>query len=253
MFRALAVTIALLCAAVSYAEPVTVSAAISLKESLVAIAKDYEASTGEKVEFNFGASGQLMLQIQQGAPVDAFISAAARQVDQLQKDGLLAAVPQRIVVRNHLVLIAPANQKIGDGFQGLSSAAVHRIAIGQPRTVPAGEYGMQVLEKLGISQSVKDRLIFGANVRQVLDYVIRGEVDAGIVYSSDACEAGDRVTVAAVAQDGWHQAIVYPAVVIKASAKQEAAERFLRYLMTEKAQAVFAGRGFAPGDRESGK
>lgn len=252
MFRAFAVTIALLLtASTAHAESITVSAAVSLKESLLAIAKDYQASTGDTVEFNFGASGQLMLQIQQGAPVDTFISAAQRQVAQLRQAGLLASTPERIIVRNHLVLIVPAGHKGTDSFQSLGSLTIRRIAIGQPRAVPAGEYAAQVFQKLQMEAVIKDRLIYGANVRQVLDYVIRGEVDAGIVYSSDAFAAGDKATVVATAPAGWHDPIDYPAVVLKTSQKQPAAERFLAYLMADRSQAAFLERGFVRSDKGS--
>jgi molybdate transport system substrate-binding protein len=252
MFRAFATTVALLLAATTaQAESITVSAAVSLKESLLAIAKDYQASTGDTVEFNFGASGQLMLQIQQGAPVDSFISAAQRQVAQLRQAGLLANTPERIIARNHLVLIVPAGHRGADSFQSLGAATVRRIAIGQPRAVPAGEYAAQVFQKLQIEAVVKDRLIYGANVRQVLDYVIRGEVDAGIVYSSDAFVAGDKARVVAIAADDWHDPIDYPVVVLKTSQKQQAAERFISYLMADRSQAAFLERGFVGSDKGS--
>lgn len=227
------------------AETITVSAAISLKESLVEIGRQYEAETGEKVEFNFGASGQLMAQIRQGAPVDLFISAARNQVEDLDKAGLLAKAPVKVVAGNRLVLVVPADAKDGPrGFSELAAGGVKRIALGQPKTVPAGEYAMQTLESLRIVREVRDRLIFGSNVRQVLDYVARGEVDAGIVYATDAMKAGGRVRVVATAETGTHKAIEYPAAIINASTKPATSQRFLDYIGGDKGQAILAKHGF---------
>lgn len=243
-FRALAVTFVMLMVSVGYAEQITVSAAISLKEALLAIAKDYEASTGNKVEFNFGASGQLMAQIKQGAPVDLFVSASEAQTMQLRKDGLTTGAPDRIIARNRLVLIVPEGRDSPAAFADLANSAIARIAIGQPKTVPAGDYAMQVLEKLGIASATKDRLILGANVRQVLDYVVRGEVDAGIVYATDAREPGEKVKVVATADASWHRAITYPAVVLRGSQHQAAASEFLGFLGEAKTRSRLAQCGF---------
>jgi molybdate transport system substrate-binding protein len=245
MLRPLVILATLALSIVARAESITVSAAVSLKESLQAIAKDYTSATGETVEFNIGASGQLLAQVKQGAPVDAFISAAQGPLDEL-KVGHLAAGPDRIIARNELVLIVPAKGKPIDGFAQLASPDVKRIGVGQPKTVPAGEYAMQVLDKLSLTDVVKDRLIYGANVRQVLDYVIRGEVDAGIVYRTDALEAGKAVRVMAVSSADWHRPIVYPAVVLSGR-KQAASARFLDYLLAAKAQAILHDHGFAAG------
>jgi molybdate transport system substrate-binding protein len=188
-----------------------------------------------------------MTQIQSGAPIDAFIAAADKQVDDLAKAGLLDEATRRIVAGNALVLIVPPDAKDApNAFEKLADSNVARLAIGEPKTVPAGRYAQQVLRSLKLIDKLSDRLVYGANVRQVLDYVIRGEVSAGIVYQTDAIEAGDKVKVVATADAKWHDRIVYPAVVIKASAGHDAAKRFLDYLATDQAKAILQSRGFTP-------
>jgi molybdate transport system substrate-binding protein len=150
-----------------------------------------------------------------------------------------------VLACNRLVLIVPAEAKHPPkAFTALAEASVKRVSIGQPRTVPAGEYAREVLDKLKVSDALAGRLVYGANVRQVLAYVERGEVDAGIVYKTDAVEAGPRVRVMAEAQEAWHAPIVYPAVIVKASGHREAAARFEAYLQSAGARKIFEGAGF---------
>lgn len=226
-------------------QTITVAAAISLKETLTEIAKAYEAHGGDHVELTFGSSGQLAAQIQNGAPIDAFISAAAKQIDDLANFQSIDEASRRIVTSNALVLIVPTNAKDDPAsFESLADRSVTRVAIGEPSTVPAGQYAQQALRSLGLIDKLGDRLVYGGNVRQVLDYVIRGEVSAGIVYKTDAIEAGDKVKVVATADPTWHQPIVYPAAIVRASSKRDAAKRFLDYLTSDKAKVIFRSHGF---------
>jgi molybdate transport system substrate-binding protein len=192
-----------------------------------------------------------MAQIKGGAAIDLFVSAAQKQLDELSAQGLVDRDSRRIVAGNTLVLIVPRDSKVAiDSFESLSSAPVKRLALGEPKTVPAGEYAAQVLKKLNLSDPLKDKLVFGSNVRQVLDYVIRGEVTAGLVYATDAKEAGDKVKVVATAPKGSHEPIVYPAVVVKRSGNAAAARRFLDHLRSEEAREILKKRGFAPAETE---
>jgi molybdate transport system substrate-binding protein len=237
----------LLLGAVAHAGTITASAAISLKDALGDIAAAYEKQGGDHVEFAYGASGQLSAQIQQGAPVDLFISAAWTQVDQLTQAGIADDSSKKVIVRNALVLIAPADAKAPpSGFSDLVDPKFTRIAIGDPKTVPAGEYAKQTLESLKIFDVVQSRLIFGANVRQVLSYVERGEVDAGIVYKTDALQSGEKVKVIAAADENLHKPIVYPAVIIKSTSNRGGAEKFIQFLSSDAAQKIFIARGFEP-------
>ena len=235
-------------ASLSAQNHLTVSAAISLKPALEAMRPDYERATGDTLRFNFGASGGLLAQIKAGAPVDVFISAAEKQMDDLMRDDLGDPTTRVVVARGRLVLIVPADR--GKGISGLTDLAtdrVRRLATGQPKTVPAGDYAAQVLDKSGLSAAVEDKLVYGANVRQVLDYVVRGEVDAGIVYATDAHDAGDAVKIIVTIDESLHEPIVYPAAVVRRAINRQSAERFLAYLMSESAQRTFREKRFDTG------
>lgn len=241
-----AVLISLLLNGIAHARTVTVFAAVSLKDALTDVAKDYETATGDKVEFSFGASGQLATQIREGAPADLFISAAEKQVKELIDAKVADPASRRVIASNRLVLIVPADvEKPVAGFSELTDARVKRIAIGQPRTVPAGEYAAQVLKKLNVFDAVRDRLVYGTNVRQVLDYVRRGEVDAGVVYATDAM-VEPKVKVVATAEESLHDPVIYPAVITPRTKGNEAgARKFLEHLQSEAAQKTLRTRGFA--------
>lgn len=247
-FRTILSLIAVLCLALRLQaeEPLRVAAAISLRDVLAAIASDFEKDGGTKIEFTFGSSGQLLAQIQNGAPIDVFISAAHDQVDVLEREGLSAPGARRIVAANQLVLIVPKKTDVMiTKFEDLSRADVKRVAIGEPTTVPAGQYAQQVLEKLRLTEQLKDRLVYGMNVRQVLDYVVRGEVTAGIVYASDAKAEPSAVKIVATADESWHKPIEYPAVVIKATRQAAAPEKYCAWLVGEKSAAIFGKFGFS--------
>jgi molybdate transport system substrate-binding protein len=227
---------------------ITVSAAISLKEALTDIATAYQKDSGVEVKLNFGASGTLMSQIEAGAPVDLFVSAGPEQVDQLIQKSLADPATRRNIAGNSLVLIVPADAKQPPAkFADLTDARFVHIAIGQPQAVPAGMYAMQVFKALSIDAAVKDRLVYGANVRQVLDYVQHGEADAGVVYKTDALSAGQQVRVVATADAAWHEPIVYPGVIIKGGASGAAAGKFLDQLQTPAAVAILRAHGFLAG------
>jgi molybdate transport system substrate-binding protein len=227
------------------AEAVRVAAAISLKEAMTDVAAAYKAEGKGEVEFTFGSSGQLQAQIEYGAPVDLFISAAHKQVDELVAAKVADGSTKRVVAGNRLVLIVPAGAKSAPArFADLSDPKQRRVAVGEPKSVPAGQYAAQALKSLGLLDSLKGRLVYGANVRQVLDYVERGEVDAGIVYATDAIESGDRVRVAARAEPKAHDPIEYPAVIVSNSRRRKAAGDFLDYLQSEEAREILARKGF---------
>jgi molybdate transport system substrate-binding protein len=233
-------------------EELRVGAAASLQDALREIAAAYEKQSGTKVLLHFGSSGQIMSQVRNGAPVDVFISAADRQVDELEKDGLVVRDSRRVIAGNKLVLVVPPDARDAPkDFNSLASPGVKRLAIGEPKTVPAGQYATQVLEKAGVADSLRGRLVYGANVRQVLGYVERGEVTAGIVYATDAAAAGDKVRVVAVSDAAWHDPVVYPAVVVTASKRGESAGRFLDYLSSDAAKAVLDGKGFTAGEAKA--
>ena len=221
----------------------TVSAAASLKDALVEIETAYKQSRA-KIEFanNFGSSGTLAAQIDQGAPVDIFIAAAAKPMDDLAGSGLIVAATRRNLLRNTLVLIAPLDSKLHD-FHGLTDKSIKVIALGDPASVPAGEYGRQTLMSLHLWDQPKEKFVLGKDVRQVLTYVETGNADAGLVYATDAMTSG-KVRVIASAAESAHEPIAYPAAVVKRSRNEAAARAFIDYLASPIAQAIFQKHGF---------
>jgi molybdate transport system substrate-binding protein len=199
------------------AQEITVSAAISLKEALMELGKPFEArQKGVRVLFNFGASGDLVRQIVGGAPVDVFASAGLKEMDELERQGLTAPGSRVNFAGNTVVLAIPAaSTSIVRGFPDLTRKEVKKIAIGHPQTVPAGRYAEQVLKSLLLWEPLKDKLVFAENVRQVLDYVARGEVDAGLVYATDAATRARDLKKVLPAPEGSYQPVVYPIAAVK--------------------------------------
>jgi molybdate transport system substrate-binding protein len=223
---------------------ITVSAAVSLRDAFREISKQYEERTGAKINFNFGASGALQKQIESGAPVDVFASAGIPQMDALARQGLIAPETRRDFARNTLVLVVPTDSTSGiTAFADLGGAKVKKLAIGNPKTVPVGQYAEQSLTRLGLWQGLGPKLILAEDVRQALDYVARGEVDAGVVYSSDVRATGDRVRIVATAPADSHDPILYPIAVVRASGHQDAARAFIDAVMSDEGQRILEKYG----------
>ncbi|MDX2231359.1 MAG: molybdate ABC transporter substrate-binding protein [Leptolyngbyaceae cyanobacterium bins.349] len=221
-----------------------VSAAASLKDVLEAIRPLYrQAAPNVNLTFNFGASGALLQQIEQGAPADVFISAATRQMDALEQKGALVPGTRGNLANNRLALVVPKNSKAVSGFKSLTTPAVKRVAIGEPRSVPAGQYAEQVLQKLNLWDDIKPKLVYANNVRQVLAAVESGNAEAGMVYVTDA-RISNRVRVVAIADDNSHSPIVYPMAVLRSSKDIAAAKSFVRYLSSNEAKSVLRKYGF---------
>jgi len=221
----------------------TVSAAASLKDALAETEAAYKLAQAN-IDFinNFGSSGTLAAQIDQGAPVDIFISAAAKPMDDLAASGLIVTGTRRNLLRNTLVLIAPLDSKLRD-FQGLTNKSIRLIALGDPASVPAGQYGKQTLLSFHLWEQLSAKYVLGKDVRQVLTYVETGNADAGLVYATDA-KASGKVRVVATAPESTHDQIVYPVAVVKGSRNEEASRRFAEFLRSPTAQAIFVKHGF---------
>jgi len=226
------------------AADLTVSAAASLTNAFQEIKPLFEkANPGVNVLYNFAASGPLLKQIEAGAPVDVFASADQETVDQAVSKKLILDGTRKDFVSNTLVMIVPADSKLGiKTAKDLSGAKVERIAIGNPDSVPVGRYTRDSLTKEGLYESLKPKFVQGESVRQVLDYVSRGEVQAGFVYMTDAMIAKDKVLVAA--EMGGHAPITYPIAVVAASANKDTAGKFLAFVLSPEGQAVLAKYGF---------
>jgi molybdate transport system substrate-binding protein len=222
----------------------TVSAAISLSPALTEIKTVYQTSNPNlNITYNFGASGGLAQQIQQGAPVDIFFSAATKQMDDLQRANLLLNETRRNLLTNRLVLISPKNSAVVSDFKQLTDAKIKKIAIGEPNSVPVGQYAREMLTKLGLWQQIQPKLVLGNNVRQVLTFVESQNVDAGIVYTTDA-KTSDKLIVQLTAAENLHSPIVYPLAVIRNSRNQAAAKTFVEFLAGDRAKIVFQKYGF---------
>jgi len=225
----LVITLFLLSAGPVRAQEITVSAAISLKEAFVELGKGFEAGQkGTRVQFNFGASGDLARQIVGGAPVDVFASAGLKEMDELDRKGLTAPGTRVNFAGNTVVLAIPTASTLRlEAFSDLTRKEVKKIAIGNPQTVPAGRYAEQVLRGLKLWETLKDKLVFAENVRQVLDYVARGEVDAGLVYATDALARTRELKKFLPAPEGSYQPVVYPIAAVKGSKNEGLARAFI--------------------------
>ena len=220
----------------------TLSVAASLQDSITEVETAYRRDHTIEFRNNFGASGTLAREIEQGAPVDAFISAGAKPTDQLAAEGLLQQETRADLLRNSLVLIAPTGSDL-QSFEALKGHQVRTIALGDPASVPAGLYGKQALESLHLYEQLRARIVLAKDVRQVLAYVETGNADAGLVYATDA-QLSHGVRVVAIAPENAHDPIVYPVAAIRSSQNQAAVRDFIAFLRSPAAREIFARHGF---------
>ena len=226
------------------AADLTVSAAASLTNAFKELGPLFEAQNpGTSVVFNFGASDALLAQIAKGAPADVFASADQETMGRADTQKLLAPGSRRNFVANTLVMIVPADSTLSlKAPADLQKPEVKRIAIGHPASVPVGRYTRGSLEKSKLWAGVEPKAVFAQNVRQALDYVARGEVEAGFVYATDAAIMKDKVKV--VATLPTNTAITYPIASVAGSPNPDVARKFLDFVLTPSAQTVLARYGF---------
>ena len=230
------------------AQDVTLSVAISMKEVIEELGRGFMAAhPGVTLRYNFGASGDLQKQIEAGAPVDVFLSAAQRQMDELEKQSLIVSASRRAFARNALVVVKPADSRVDITKPvDLLEARVGRIVIGSPRSVPAGQYAEESLRALGLWDRLQPKLVFAENVRQALDYVARGEVDAGFVYTTDAAARVQGVKEAFRPPDDSYRPVIYPGAVVAASRQPALAQALLELLGSPPGRAALGRFGFQP-------
>lgn len=221
----------------------TISAAASLQDALKELQTIYEKEHESiKIHFNFGGSGALQQQILQGAPVDLFLSAAEDKFDTLVEEGMIDRQQGINLLANELVLVVPKhNAKQIHSFEDLQQAG--KLALGTPETVPAGQYGVDTLKNMQLWDLLESKVVYTKDVRQVLTYTETENVDAGIVYRTDAL-VSDKVDIVATADQGMHAPIIYPVGVLKASKHTNEAENFYQFLQTDRAMSVFKKYGF---------
>jgi molybdate transport system substrate-binding protein len=230
------------------AEDATFSVAVSMKEAVQELGRAFTtARPGVTVRYNFGASGDLQKQIEAGAPIDLYISAAQRQMDELERKQLVVSATRRVFARNVLTVIKPADSRVDVARPSdLVGPGVGKIVIGNPKTVPVGQYAEESLRALGLWDRVQPKLIFADNVRQALDYVARGEVDAGFVYTTDAAVGGPRVKEAFRPAEDTYRPVLYPVAVVAGARQAALARAFVDLLVSREGQAVLQKHGFQP-------
>lgn len=234
--------------AVARAQEMTLSVAISMKEAVETLGRQFmQSHSGVILRYNFGSSGELQKQIEAGAPVDLFISAAQRQMDELEQKGLISTASRRVFARNVLTVIKPAGSALDISKPAdLVGPKVQRIVIGNPKTVPVGQYAEESLRSLGLWDRVQPKLVLAENVRQALDYVTRGEVEAGFVYTTDLAVRGSQVVEAFRPAEDTYRPVAYPVAVVKASKQPALAQAFIDLLVSAGGQAVLSRLGFQP-------
>lgn len=239
---------ALLTATPAGAQELTLSVAISMKEAVEELGRQFtRARPGVTLRYNFGASGDLQKQIEAGAPVDLFVAAASRQMDGLERKGLVLAGTRRVFARNVLVVVKPSDSALDLAKPAdLLDPRIRRIVVGNPRTVPVGQYAEESLRTLGLWERLGPKLVFAENVRQALEYVARGEVEAGFVYATDAAVRAGAVREAFRPPEDTYSPVTYPVAVVKDSRHPDVAQAFIAALLARDGQAVLARLGFQP-------
>ncbi|MDM0026640.1 molybdate ABC transporter substrate-binding protein [Variovorax saccharolyticus] len=244
--RSAAVAAALLLgSAASGAQELVVSAAASLTNAFQAVGKSFEqARPGAKLTFNFAASGPLLAQIQQGAPVDVFASADQETMNRAASANLIVQSSRADFAANTLVLILPsASTQKPNQLSDLTGGGFQRISTGSPATVPVGRYTMEAIDKAGLTAALQSRWIYGESVRQVLNYVARGEVDAGFVYRTDALIEPEKTRIALTVPTTTP--VTYPIALVAASKNAALANEFIAYVRSAPGQEILQRHGFS--------
>ena len=244
LWTALAAAVCLALAACDGEDALLVFAATSLRDPLTRISESYESETGATVNLSFGASQSLAQQIASGAPADIFISAGAAPVDFLQERDLIPNDDARRLLGNELVIVMLDNNPEIDSLESLTSDTIERLALAAPDLAPAGAYAKEALMSVGIWDGLQDKLLLGKDVRAAMTYVEVGNADAGVVYRTDFLSS-DSLRVVHAIEAALHSPIVYPAVALSDSSNREEVSKYLNYLSSEEAIAVFRRFGFS--------
>lgn len=235
-------------ASLSDAEPVelTILAAASLTDVCDEIKTLYEEQyPNVTLNFSYGGSGALQTQIEEGAPADLFISAATKQMTALDEEGLMDSDSIVQLLENKVVLIVPADSdKEITSFEDVATDKVEMIGLGEPGSVPVGQYSEEIFTSLGILETAQAKANYGSDVRTVLSWVETGAVDCGVVYATDAY-VGEGITIVCEAPAGSCKQVIYPAGIVKSSENAQAAAEFLAYLQTDDTMSLFESYGFS--------
>lgn len=233
--------------AVARPAPLRVSAAVSLLPPLREIAELFRQAHPEvRVELNGGGSGVLLQQARRGAPVDLFVSASVDELVVLEREGRLLPGSRRALASNRLVVLTRPGDDPPTSVERLASTDYDLVAVGNPRTAPLGRYTLQALERLGLLDAVRSRLVYAENARQVVEYVARGEVAAGVAYATDAALGGTRVRRGPTFPPDVHAPIEYVGAVLRGSTNPVAATQFLQAIVSDTGVRVLDRHGFLP-------
>lgn len=221
-----------------------VLAAASLTDVLTELANNYKQETSTEIIFSFASSGALQAQIEASAPADIFFSAAQKQMNALEEKGLIDSETRKDLLENKVVLITPKNSNLNiKSFTYITNSNVRKLGLGEPKSVPVGQYSEEILSNLSILDIAKEKAVYGSDVRNVLDWVETAEVDCGIVYATDA-KIAKNINIIAEAPEGTHKKVIYPIAIIKSSQNKEEAKKFIEYISTDKSKEIFKNYGF---------
>lgn len=227
-----------------------VSSAQSLHDAVTELVEIYKTiDPSLSVVVNFGGSGSLQRQIEQGAPVDLFISASVENMESLNRQGLLFEDSYKALLVNRMVLVASKDSQGIKGFDSLVTEDVQKVALGDPKSVPAGKYAKEILTFLGLYEKVEDKAVFAKDVKEVVTWVTTQNADAGMVYMTDALSAKE-LKIVAEAPEGSCTPIVYPVGIIKNSRYLKETRQFQEFLLSEAGMRVFSEYGFMPANGE---
>lgn len=225
-----------------------ISAAISLKEVISSVGKEFtQRYPKTKILYNFAASGQLRTQIENGAPVDVIFTASIKDIDLLIRKDLILNNHKKTFTKNKLVLITSNSNQLCHSLFDLQTPKIKSIAIGNPSTVPGGKYAEESFSYLHLLPAIKEKLVLTENVRQVLDYVSRNEVDAGVVFYTDTL-TNKKVKIIASFPEDSHQPIIYPVAIIKSSSQAELAKKFVEFATATNGKKILKQHGFITND-----
>lgn len=220
-----------------------ISVASSLKESIIAIKEEYENSN-ENIELiiNYGSSGSLKQQIENGAPCDLFISAGKSQIEELENKNMIIENTNKILLKNNLVIISPKASTLKNIYD-IEKEEVKYIGIGYPESVPAGSYAYETINSLNLENKIKNKLVYAKDVKEVLAWVQLGNIDAGFVYSTDV-KNNKQIKIIENIKEEYHSEIIYPMAVIKDSKNIKESKKFQEFLLNEKAKRIFNEYGY---------
>lgn len=227
-------------------QEVYILAAASMTDAIKEIGANYEKEhPNVKLIYSFASSGALQTQIEQGAPADVFISAAQKQMNNLEEKNLIDKSTRKDLLENKIVVITNKDNALKlSEFKDLASNKINKIALGEPKSVPVGQYSEEIFNNLNILKAVSEKAVYASDVRQVLSWVENGEVDCGIVYATDAA-ISDKVKILMNAPDNTHKPIIYPVAMVSSTKNAKIAKDFINYLSQDKQKNILIKYGFS--------